>query len=357
MERKHNFSAGPGTLPVEVLEEVQAEMLEYKDAGASVMEISHRSPEYSAIEESARAHLRSLLDLSEDWQILFLQGGASMQFYQVPLNFLGVNAVADYVITGAWAKKSYAEAKRLGDARVAATGEENQFGAIPDPDTWSTAEEAVYLHYTSNNTIFGTQFRSTPHVDAPLVCDASSDFLGQVIDVDKHGLIYAGAQKNLGPAGTTIVLIRNDFLSKRKDDLPTIMNYGTHTSKLFNTPPVFAVYVVEKVLRWLATLGGIPAMQQRNENKAGVLYERIDRNEFYRGTADVASRSLMNVTFRLPTEDLEAVFIEYASTSGLLSLKGHRSVGGIRASIYNACEPEAVDALVSFMDEFERLHG
>lgn len=357
MERKHNFSAGPGTLPVEVLEEVQAEMLEFKDAGASVMEISHRSSQYSSVEESAREQLKALLGLSDDWHILFLQGGASMQFYQVPLNFLGENDVADYVITGSWAKKSHAEAKRLGDVRVAATGEESQFTAIPSPETWTNTDESSYLHYTSNNTIFGTQFHATPQVDAPLVCDASSDFLGQVIDVDKHGLIYAGAQKNLGPAGTTIVLIRNDFLAKRKDDLPTIMDYGTHTSKMFNTPPVFAVYVVEKILRWLTNLGGISAMQLRNETKAGVLYERIDRTEFYRGTAEEASRSLMNVTFRLPTEDLEAAFVDYAKTSGLLALKGHRSVGGIRASIYNACEPESVDALVSFMDEFERLNG
>ena len=357
MERKHNFSAGPGTLPVEVLEEVQAEMLEYQDAGASVMEISHRSPQYAAVEASAREQLKTLLGLSEDWQILFLQGGASMQFYQVPLNFLGEGDVADYVVTGSWAKKALAEAKKIGDARLVASGEEQQFSAIPAIDSWSNFEGASYLHYTSNNTIFGTQFKSTPIVDAKLVCDASSDFLGQAIDVDKHGLIYAGAQKNLGPAGVTIVLVKDDFLARRRGDLPTMMDYGTHTSKLYNTPPVFAVYVVEKILRWLTNLGGISAMQQRNEDKASVLYERIDRTEFYRGTADTASRSLMNVTFRLPTEDLEAAFIDYAKTSGLLSLKGHRSVGGIRASIYNACEPAAVEALVSFMDEFERFHG
>ena len=357
MERMHNFSAGPGTLPSEVLEEVKEELLSYKDAGASVMEISHRSPQYSAVEESARALLKSVLGLSDDWHILFLQGGASMQFYQVPLNFLNDSATADYLVTGAWSKKAVAEAKRIGTTHVAGSGEGDNFSSIPTPDTWALSDRPAYLHYTSNNTIFGTQFKSTPNVAASLVCDASSDFLGMKIDAEKHGLIYAGAQKNMGPAGVTIVLVKDDFLSTRKENIPTMLDYGTHVDKLFNTPPVFAVYIVEKVLQWLNGLGGVAAMQKRNEDKAGVLYNRIDRNDFYRGTAETASRSLMNVTFRLPSEELESAFIDYAKTSGLLALKGHRSVGGIRASIYNACEPSSVDALVTFMDEFERLNG
>ncbi len=357
MERKHNFSAGPAVLPLAVLEEAQAEMLSYKDAGASVMEISHRSPQYSGIAESAREQLRSLLGLSEDWHILFLQGGASLQFYQVPLNFLLDGMTADYVTTGAWSKKAVVEARRVGTVNVAASGEDGGFSTIPARDTWDLTDGASYVHYTSNNTIFGTQYRSTPEVSVPLICDASSDFLGQSIDVERHGLIYAGAQKNLGPAGVTIILLKNDFFEKRRSDLPAMLDYGTHTEKLFNTPPVFAVYLVEKILTWLTNLGGLDAMQVRNEKKAAVLYERIDRNEFYRGTADVTSRSLMNVTFRLASEDLESAFIDYAKSSGLLALKGHRSVGGMRASLYNALEPEAVDSLVSFMDEFERLNG
>lgn len=357
MERKFNFSAGPAVLPLEVLQEAQEELLCYQDAGASVMEISHRSPHYTAIADRAKASLRSLLGLSDDWHILFLGGGASLQFYQVPLNFLMDGMTADYVLTGAWSKKAIAEARLVGNAHEAASGADRSFVEIPSRSTWNLTDGAAYVHYTSNNTIFGTQFHGTPVVDVPLVCDASSDFLGHSIDVDRHGLIYAGAQKNLGPSGVTLILIRNDFLDKRRGSLPSMLDYGTHTSKLFNTPPVFIVYLVERVLAWVERNGGVAAMQSRNEEKAGLLYDRIDKNDYYRGTAEVGSRSLMNVTFRLESEELEAMFIDYAKTSGLLGLKGHRSVGGVRASIYNACPKEAVEALVSFMDEFERLNG
>ncbi len=357
MERKYNFSAGPGTIPVEVLEEAQREFLVYREAGASVIEISHRSPEYTAIAESARSSLRSLLGLSEDWHILFLQGGASMQFYQIPLNFLREDQSADYLVTGAWSKKAVTEAKRFGRANTAASGADVDFKAIPDPTTWDLTANAAYVHYTSNNTIFGTQYPSEPVTEAPLVCDASSDFLCRPFNVDGHGLIYAGAQKNIGPSGVTVVLIHDDFFRTRKDDIPTMLDYGTHVEKLFNTPPVFAVYLVEKVLRWLKNLGGLEAMENRNVAKADVLYERIDRTDFYRGTADRDSRSLMNVTFRLESEELEVEFIAEAKRNRLLALKGHRSVGGARASIYNACTLEAVDALVSFMDEFEKEKG
>ena len=357
MERKHNFSAGPAALPVEVLEEAQAEFLSYDDAGASIMEISHRSPQYTAIQESATNRLRSLLGLSSDWHILFLQGGASLQFYQVPLNFLTDGRTADYIVTGSWAKKALAEARLVGNANVAATGADGGFTTIPPRDTWQLTPDAAYVHYTSNNTIFGTQFARVPEVEAPLVCDASSDFLSRPVDMRGCGLVYAGAQKNLGPAGATVVLVRDDFLRGRRQGIATMLDYGTHVEKLFNTPPVFIVYLIEKVLAWLERLGGLDAIQKINDGKAALLYERIDRTDFYRGTADPASRSKMNVTFRLGSEALETTFLDYAKTDGLLALKGHRSVGGIRASLYNACALEAVEALVSFMDEFERVNG
>jgi phosphoserine aminotransferase len=356
-KRVHNFSAGPGVLPESVLDEVRQELPVYRSVGASVLEISHRSPAYTEIAESARSLFRKLLGLGDDWHILFLQGGASQQFYQVPLNYLPADGSADYLVTGAWAKKAQKEATRVGQARVAASSEGDNFNNIPGPDTWDLDSSAAYLHFTSNNTIFGTQFRSEPEVDVPLVCDASSDFLSRPLDVDRYGLIYAGAQKNIGPAGVAVVLLRDGFHSGRNAELPTILDYGTHVDKLFHTPPVFAVYMVEKVLRWLDGMGGVKAVAEVNSRKAGRLYERIDRSEFYQGTATADSRSEMNVTFRLKDNDLEPVFIQEAAANDLVSLKGHRSVGGIRASIYNACPEKAVDDLVAFMDDFERKRG
>jgi phosphoserine aminotransferase len=356
-KRLYNFSAGPGALPVDVLREAQEEMLVYRTAGASVMEISHRSPEYDAITASADALLRKLLGLSDDWKILFLQGGASLQFYMVPLNFLPKDGSADYLVTGSWAKKAHKEAKFVGTGRVAASSEDRAFAYIPRPETWDLDPNAAYLHYTSNNTIYGTQFATEPRVDVPLVCDASSDFLSRRIDTDRYSLIYAGAQKNIGPAGVTAVLVRSSFLARRNQPLPTMLDYGTHVDTLFNTPPVFAVYLVEKVLRWLDGLGGLAVMEEINDRKAATLYARIDRTGFYTGTADADSRSKMNVTFKLPTEELDKRFVAEAKQHGMVALKGYRSVGGIRASIYNAVSQEAVDTLVSFMDEFERTNG
>jgi phosphoserine aminotransferase len=357
MSRNHNFSAGPGTLPLAVLEEAKEEFLSFGDAGASIIEISHRSKQYTADAESARALLKSHLGLGDDWHVLFLQGGASMQFYQIPLNFLSSGKTADYVDTGAWSKKAIAEAKSFGDVNVVASSGVDGYRRIPAQSEWNQSEAAAYLHYTSNNTIFGTQFHFTPVSQAPIVCDASSDFLCRPMNTDGHSLIYAGAQKNLGPAGVTVVLIKDDFLDRRNGGLPTMLDYGTHASKLFNTPPVFAVYLVEKVLKWLERTGGLSAMQTRNEKKAAELYGRIDKNDFYSGNADVDSRSLMNVTFRLRSEELEDAFVSEAAAEGLVALKGHRSAGGIRASIYNACEPGSVSALVSFMNQFESRHG
>ncbi len=355
--RLYNFSAGPGTLPEAVLLEVRDELPLYGTVGSSVMEISHRSPEYTAIEASARAMLRKILGLSEDWHILFLGGGASLQFHQVPVNFLPKDGSADYLVTGTWAKKAFKEGAFLGNARKAASSEDENFTYIPDPAAWDLDPNAAYFHFTSNNTVYGTQVHYEPNVGVPLVCDASSDFLSRPIDLDRYGLIYAGAQKNIGPAGVTVILVKDSFLQQRNQPLPTMLDYGTHTAKLFNTPPVFAVYMVNKVLKWLDGLGGIPAIQRINDEKAARLYGRIDRTDFYRGTAKVDSRSKMNVTFRLPAEELEAQFVAEAKTRGLVALKGHRSVGGIRASIYNACPPEAVDALIAFMDAFEQKNG
>lgn len=355
--RLHNFSAGPAVLPVDVLQEVRDEILAYGNVGASVMEISHRSGTYTEIEQDAKRRIRALLGVGDEWHVLFLQGGASMQFYQVPLNFLADGASADYLVTGRWSIKALNEAEFVGAAQQAASSEDRNFSYIPDPSEWNLDSKAAYVHFTSNNTVVGTQFGEAPDAEVPLVCDASSDFLSRPIDMDRYGLIYAGAQKNVGPAGATLVLIRNDFLEGRRKALPTMLDYGTHIEKLYNTPPVFAVYVIGKVLRWLEDQGGLSGIQDRNERKAGKLYSRIDRTDFYSGTAEKASRSKMNVTFRLPNEEFEARFLNEAMDFGLLALKGHRSVGGLRASIYNACPEKAVDALVSFMDDFEQKNG
>ena len=355
--RLHNFSAGPGALPLPVLEDVRNELPVYRETGASVMEISHRSPAYMQIEASARERIRNLLGLTADWHILFLGGGASMQFHQLALNFLPPGGQAGYLLTGTWAKKAHSEALRIGNGRVVASSADAAFNYIPDPADWDLDSHDSYVHFTSNNTIYGTQFQYTPDVRCPLVCDASSDFLSRPIEHERYGLIYAGAQKNIGPAGVTVVLVSNDFLKRRNTSLPTMLDYGTHAAKCFNTPPVFAVYIVEKVLRWLEGVGGIPGIQAMNRRKADLLYSAIDNSEFYRGTAETTSRSLMNVTFRLAKEELEATFIDQAAEHGLVALKGHRSVGGMRASIYNACSLESVEALVDFMKDFQQRNG
>lgn len=357
MDRLFNFSAGPGTLPVEVLEEARDEMLAYKDAGASVMEISHRSPQYTMLAEQTRQHFRDLLGMGDDWHILFLQGGASLQFYQTALNFLTPGTTGNYVVTGAWAKKAHAEAKLVGNAHEAASSADSGHDHIPDEDSWDISDDAAYVHITSNNTIFGTQFADDPSPGVPLICDASSDFLSRPINLDRYGLIYAGAQKNIGPAGVTVVMVKDDFLARIPDGLPTLLDYRTHTAKLFHTPPVFSVYMVEKVLRWIKKGGSLADMKKRNDEKAALLYDRIDASDFYRGHARPGSRSNMNVTFNLPSEELEAAFIKEAGQHGMVALKGHRSVGGIRASIYNACPREGVEALASFMSDFEARKG
>jgi len=355
-QRQYNFSAGPATLPREVLEEAKDELPVYDHTGASVMEISHRSPAYDEIEESAREHLRSLLDLDDDWHILFLQGGASMQFHQVPLNFLSEDGRADYVITGRWGTKAIKEARLLGDVNVAASTEDEDFAYVPDVRDWDLTPEADYVYITTNETVNGNQITADPVLDAPIVADASSEFLSRPMGLEGYGLVFAGAQKNVGPAGVTIVLVHDDFLEQKKERLPTMLDYGTHVRKRFNTPPVFPIYMVEKVTRWLRNMGGLDAVHAINRRKAAKLYDRIEDTDFYYCTVEEGSRSMMNVTFRLHDADLEPVFLKEAEQHGLLSLAGHRTVGGVRASIYNAMPEEGVDTLVQFMDEFERTH-
>ena len=358
--RIYNFSSGPAVLPQPALEEAQRHLMALPGVGMSVLEISHRSKAFEDILARAEASLRELAGVPADYAVLFLQGGASLQFSMVPLNLLAPAATADYVITGSWSEKAAAEARRVGQVHVAASTRADRFTRIPRQEELSLTPGAAYVHITSNNTIEGTQWHALPDVgDVPLVSDASSDILSRPLAVGRHGLLYAGAQKNLGPAGLTVVIVRRDLLSRTPGDLHTMLRYTTHAENgsLYNTPPVFAIYLLGLVLDWVRGQGGPEAMARTNARKAAKLYAEIDRSGFYRGTARRESRSLMNVTFRLPTEDLEARFVADATTAGLDGLAGHRSVGGIRASLYNAFPEAGVDALVGFMQDFERRNG
>lgn len=358
--RIYNFSAGPAMLPLPVLEEAQRDLVSLPGVGMSVLEISHRSKAFDEIIQGAEADFRALARIPEGYHVLLLQGGASLQFSMVPMNLLPAGATADYLVTGSWSKKAVKEAKKVGTVNVAATTEAENFARIPRQDELKLTPGAAYVHYTSNNTIFGTEWPAEPEVgDVPLVCDASSDIFSRPLDVGRYGLIYAGAQKNLGPSGLTIVVIRDDLAKLGAESLPTMLRYATHVENqsLYNTPPVFAIYILRLVLRWLVANGGLAAMAAANARKAGKLYAEIDRTGFYRGHAARESRSLMNVTFRLPSEDLEKQFVQEATAAGFDGLKGHRSVGGLRASIYNAFPAEGIDALVAFMREFEKRRG
>ncbi len=359
-DRIYNFSAGPAVLPLPVLEEAQRDLVALPGVGMSVLEISHRSKPFDAIIQGAEADFRALARIPEGYHVLFLQGGASTQFSMVPMNLLAAGATADYIVTGSWSKKAVKEAKKVGAVNVAATTEAENFARIPRQDELKLTPGAAYVHYTSNNTIFGTEWRSEPAVgDAPLVCDASSDIFSRPLDVGRYGLIYAGAQKNLGPSGLTVVVIRDDLAKQGAESLPTMLRYATHVENgsLYNTPPVFGIYILRLVLRWLVANGGLEAMAAQNERKGKKLYAEIDRTGFYRGHAARDSRSWMNVTFRLPSEDLEKEFVKEATAAGFDGLKGHRSVGGLRASIYNAFPEEGIDALVAFMRDFEKRRG
>jgi phosphoserine aminotransferase len=361
-QRIHNFSAGPAVLPVSVLEKVQADLLDHAGTGMSVMEMSHRSAAFETIIGDAEADLRILAGLTEDYAVLFAQGGATAQFAMVPMNLRATGVSADYVITGHWSKAARKEAEKLGLARAAGSSEVTKFDRIPAAGELQLDPRAAYLHYTSNNTIYGTEWKGEPAPPAgvPLVCDASSDILSRPIDAQKHGLIYAGAQKNLGPAGVTIVLVRRDLLARVPANLPSMLDYRllAENKSLYNTPPTFAIYVVGLVLKWLRASGGLAETARRNQEKAGLVYRAIDESGgFYRGHAQAESRSLMNVTFRLPSEELEKAFVKQSTAAGLDGLKGHRSVGGLRASLYNALPREAVEALAAFMAEFRRKNG
>ncbi|MFH1529065.1 MAG: 3-phosphoserine/phosphohydroxythreonine transaminase [Bacteroidota bacterium] len=357
-KRIYNFSAGPAILPEEVLKEAQQDLFSYKGTGMSVMEMSHRSKAYDEIIKSAERDLRELLGIGDNYSILFLQGGATLQFSIVPLNLMPPLNKADYIVTGAWAKKAVKEAKRVGAVNIAATTESENFARLPKADEIKLSLEASYVHYTSNNTIFGTQFTNEPEVgDVPLVCDASSDILHKKIDINKYGLIYAGAQKNMGPAGCTLVIIRKDLLERSSDSLHTYLNYKIHAENdsLYNTPPTYTVYIIGLVFKWLLKMGGLEIMYEKNLTKANLLYDYMDdSNGYYTGTAAKQDRSLMNVTFKLQNEELDKKLIAEASANGFSGLKGHRSVGGLRASIYNAFPLRGVQDLIAFMEEFKK---
>jgi len=360
IHRVFNFSSGPAVLPLPVLEEAQRDLVALPGVGMSVLEISHRSKPFDEILNGALTDMRAIAGISDDYEILFLQGGASLQFSMVPMNLLTQGLTADYIVTGDWGKKALKEAKKVGATAVAASTEDGNYARIPLQSELRLTPGSAYVHMTSNNTIHGTQWHYLPDVNgAPLVSDMSSDILSRPIDVSKYGLIYAGAQKNLGPSGVTVVIIRKDLLARSADTLPTMLNYRVQAENgsRYNTPPAFGIYILRLVLKWLKGLGGVAAIEKVNERKAAVLYGELDRTGFWKPHAQTDARSRMNVTFRLASEALESQFAKEATAAGLDGLKGHRSVGGLRASIYNAFPEEGVASLVQFMQEFERRNG
>lgn len=359
MTRCYNFCAGPASLPESVLEIARDDMLNWHGKGLSLMEMSHRSPEVVGVAQHAEATLRTLLDIPDDYAVLFLQGGASTQFSAVPLNLLGDKRGADYVNTGEWSKKAIAEAQRYGDVNVVATSKDTNFSTIPPRSTWRMGSDAAYLHYIANETIGGVEFFWTPQADVPLVVDMSSTILSRPIRVADYGAIYAGAQKNIGPAGLTLVIVRRDLLGKAHALCPAMLNWqiAADNESMYNTPPTFAIYLADLVFDWLVEQGGLVAMETVNRRKAQKLYAAIDNSDFYSNPIEPASRSLMNVPFILADENLDKPFLKESEAAGLLNLKGHRSVGGMRASLYNAVSEAAVDALIAFMQDFEKRNG
>jgi phosphoserine aminotransferase len=358
--RIFNFTAGPAVLPLPVLEQVQRDLIALPGVGMSVVEISHRSKAFEAIIQGCEADLRKLAGIPDGYHVLFLQGGASLQFSMIPMNLLPAGGSADYIVTGVWSQKAVKEAKRVGTVNIAATTESEKFSRVPRQDELKLDPNAAYVHYTTNNTIYGTEWHYVPDVgNVPLVADTSSDMFSRPIDVSRYAAIYAGAQKNLAPAGLTVAILRDDMVKRTPATLPTMLQYAVHAENksLYNTPPVFPIYVMRLVLAWLVERGGLGAIEKQNIRKASKLYREIDRTGFYRAHAHADSRSRMNVTFRLPSEELEKQFVKEATAAGFDGLKGHRSVGGLRASIYNAFPEEGVDGLVSFMQEFEKKNG
>ncbi|MFZ5492546.1 MAG: 3-phosphoserine/phosphohydroxythreonine transaminase [Pseudomonadota bacterium] len=360
MARVYNFSAGPAVLPEPVLAQVRDELLDWHGSGMSVMEMSHRGKEFIEIQHQAEADLRALMGIPANYKVLFLQGGASLQFSMVPLNLLPAGGSADYVLTGSWAKKAASEAKRFGTVKVAASSAETNFNRIPTQAELTLDPNAAYVHITGNNTIFGTEYHYTPDTGAvPLVNDASSNILSRPVDVSRYGLIYAGAQKNVGPAGLTLVIVRDDLIGRCREGAPTLLDYAIHAENdsAYNTPPTFAIYVSGLVFKHLLAQGGLAEVEKANIAKAELLYGLLDRSGFYACPTEPASRSRMNVPFTLANAELDATFLAEAKKAGLVQLKGHRSVGGMRASIYNAMPLAGVQALVDFMVDFERRNG
>jgi phosphoserine aminotransferase len=365
VNRVFNFSAGPAVLPLPVLEEAQRDLVALPGVGMSVLEISHRSKTFEAVIQECEANIRKLAGIPENYHVMFLQGGATLQFSMVPLNLLAPGETADYITTGSWSEKAIKEAKKVGSVNTAFTAKAENFTRVPRQGELKLTPNAAYLHLASNETIHGVEFHALPDVgNVPLVADTSSHMLSRPIDVKKYGAIYAGAQKNMGPAGATLVILRDDLLQKAKanpayEKLPVMLQYGPHAEdkSLHNTPPAFAIYIMNLVSRWLLKLGGLEAMEKVNIRKAARIYAEIDRTGFYRGHANKEDRSRMNVTFRLPSEALEEKFVKESKAAGLDGLKGHRSVGGLRASIYNAFPEEGVEALVAFMQDFEKKNG
>ena len=359
MSRKHNFCAGPAALPLPVLTRARDEMLDWASVGSSVMEVSHRSAEFIAVAQGAEAALRRLLDISDDYAVLFLQGGASTQFAAVPLNLSEPGQTVDQVVTGQWSKKALEEGRRFADVRVAASSADQDFFVVPVQESWQTHPDAAYLHYCPNETIGGLEFAFIPDVSVPLIADMSSTILSRPIDVNRYGVIYAGAQKNIGPAGLCLAIVRRDLLGRCREGTPAMLNWqiAADNDSMYNTPPTFAIYLAGLVFEWLEELGGLGEMAAINQSKAAMLYRTIDESGFYHNPIERQSRSLMNVPFTLADDKLDSTFLAEAEAADLLNLKGHRSVGGMRASLYNAVEQSSVEALCVFMKDFERRYG
>lgn len=362
VKRIHNFNAGPAVLPMPVLEEAQAEMLSYKGCGMSVMEMSHRSKEFEGIIQTAEADLRDLYGIPANYKVVFVQGGATLNFAMIPMNFRPAGASADYIVTGSWSKTASKEATKLGATHISFSGDADNFSRLPAAKELDFDPKAAYVHFCHNETIHGVEFKTEPATPAgvPVICDMSSDFVSQPIDVSKYAMIYAGAQKNAGPAGVVVAIIREDLLERVPANMPALLDYKllAESGSMHNTPPCYSIYIVGLVFKWLKSLGGLPAIYKMNQDKAAILYEAIDKsNGFYRGHAKADARSIMNVPFRLPTEELEAAFVKEAKAAEMIGVKGHRSVGGLRASIYNALPKESVQALVDFMADFQKKNG
>ncbi len=359
MSRVYNFSAGPAALPEAVLKQAQEEMMDWHGSGMSVMEMSHRGKDYMSIAAQAEADFREIMSIPDNYKVLFLQGGASSQFSMVPINLLQGKKSADYVLTGQWSKKAVAEGKRFCDVNVVSDTSDSKFTTVEDQSSWNTSPDAAYLHYTPNETIVGVEFPFVPETDVPLVADMSSNILSRSVDVSKYGVIYAGAQKNMGTAGLCVAVVREDLIGKADPAMPTMMDYKTHADNdsMYNTPPTYSWYIAGLVFQWIKSQGGIAGIEAINKRKAEKLYAAIDASDFYSNPVDVPCRSRMNVPFLLANTELDALFLEEAAKAGLSTLKGHRSVGGMRASIYNAMPEEGVDALIAFMQDFEKRHG